>query len=83
MLNPWLLAAAIFGLIGLLDETKNIDGKKTKALPTPKKPAEKSSQTIVNVHGTEVKSGVKDAKQDKKPKAKPTAKVPAQPSPDG
>lgn len=79
MFNPWLLAAAVFGLIGLLDETKSKDGKQTKTLPAPKKESEKSSQTIVNVHGTEVKSG----KQEKKPKAKPSAEVPAKPSGDG
>jgi len=79
MLNPWLLAAAVFGLIGLLDESKSVDGKKPKVLPAPKKePDTKASQTIVNV-GT----GVKSEKEPKQKPKKPSAKVPTEPSGDG
>lgn len=74
-MNPWLLAAAVFGAIGLLTEVFSDEKDKPRILPAPpdtKKPA----PVTVNVAGPVVKSPGKEPKASKKP----PAKVPDKPS---
>lgn len=77
MFNPWLLAAAIFGLIGLADEFQKPAQKKPKALAETKTEKEKTSSVVVNVNGDGVKS------PGKKPKSKPSDEGLPKPSGDG
>jgi len=80
-MNPWFLAAAVFGAIGLLtelfEEGKSAPKVFTKTEKSKKPTGKPAAPVTVNVQQTPVQSQ-KEPKQ--KPKEKPSAKVPEKPS---
>lgn len=75
--NPWFLASAIFGLIGLLQEIPSAAKPISGALPAPQKEKSKASPVTVDIGASGVKS------KGKKPEADPPAKVLNEPPKDG
>ena len=81
-MNPWLIAAGVFALMGALDEMQKAEKGKKPALPKSEKPAASASPVTVNVQPNSVQSESKPGKKAKVPK-QPTDKVLPNPSGDG
>lgn len=81
MFNPFLLAALVFGVIGLLQEAsdRKVDPKESKVVkPKDAKPPAKAGDTIVNVGGTTVQTAAQKLAEVKK---KADEKKPKEPAP--